>query len=101
MHVDDFLVFSNSDREKNNLKAALQSEFDIKDLGVANHCLGLDIEQDEGIRINQKTFIKDLLAKFNMVDAKPAATPMENKLVLTKNKEMFYLMYLTNRSLDR
>lgn len=87
LHVDDFLVFSNSDREKNNLKAALQSEFDIKDLGVANHCLGLDIEQDEGTRINQKTFIKDLLAKFNMVDAKPAATPMENKLVLTKNKE--------------
>lgn len=90
LHVDDFLVFSNNDVEKSKLKKHLMSKFSVKDLGEAKFFLGLNIEKNDGkVKVSQKTFILDLLKRFNMLDANPVSTPMECnvRLGLSKNEE--------------
>jgi len=87
LHVDDFLIFSNSKSEKSMLKDYLMSKFSVKDLGEAKYCLGLNVEKSvDGVKINQKTFILDLLKKFKMMNANPVSTPMEANLKLVCNK---------------
>ncbi|KAJ1525562.1 hypothetical protein ONE63_010366 [Megalurothrips usitatus] len=46
LYVDDFYVIYNSVNDKNDLVKALDSEFEIKDLGEAKNCLGMKLERD-------------------------------------------------------
>lgn len=86
LHVDDFLIFSNNNVEKFALKKHLMSKFSVKDLGEAKCCVGLNIERSNGkVKINQKSFIKELLKKYNMMECKPVSTPMEPNFKLSND----------------
>ena len=57
--------------------AALQSVFDIKDLGEVKIFLGIDIVRDRinrTLAINHSRYIADLLAKYNMLEARPRSS---------------------------
>lgn len=55
---------------------ALNQQFDMKDLGQLNYFLGLQIQyQSYGLFVSQTKYIKDLLAKVDMQDAKACVTP--------------------------
>ena len=86
LFVDDFFVFSNNTNETVFLKRELKSKFKIKDMGRIKECLGMSVSFDENknIILNQRQYIFKLLEKFNMKDAKPARTPMENKVNLER-----------------
>lgn len=89
--VDDFLIFSNSDQMKDDVKCVLTNNFKIKDLGEVKHFLGLNIVHDRTrnkIKIDQKQYILNLLEKFNLTDAKTVSTPMEKGLQLKPNPHM-------------
>jgi len=61
----------------------LKSRFIIKDLGEAKFCLGMHIIKDEnGFRLSQAAYTRDLLQKFGMTDCKLASTPMVNGVKL-------------------
>lgn len=65
----------------------LSQHFSLKDLGVVKSFLGIEITHTtEGIHLNQMAYIKDLLAKLNMQEAKGYATPMVSNLRLSKNE---------------
>ena len=50
----------------------------MKDLGEIHHILGIEIKRDKnGISMSQKSYIRELLKRFGMEDAKVASTPME------------------------
>lgn len=87
LFVDDFFIFTNCDKEVNNLKCQLSTIFKLKDLGQLKQCLGMNIviEKDK-ICIDQKAFIEKLLCKFNMENCKNVQTPMETNLKLEKGK---------------
>ena len=46
LYVDDILIASNNVEEVMRVKAELNKEFDMKDLGVASRILGIDIRRD-------------------------------------------------------
>lgn len=107
LYVDDFLIFSNNAQETDRLKATLNSEFKIKDLGSVRKYLGMRINVDRecnSITVDQQQYIEQLLSKFDMSESRPADTPIECKLNLEKsencNSELPYqkligsLMYL-------
>jgi len=60
------------------------SKFEVKELGEASRCLGIEFTKlDEGIKINQRGYIFDILESFGMSDCKPTITPLEPGLRLT------------------
>jgi len=76
--VDDILVASEDTDWINEIKQKLMGDFDIKDLGVASYCFGLEIHQGNGeITLSQSGYIKDILVKYGMEGCNPVSTPSE------------------------
>jgi hypothetical protein len=76
IYVDDLNIIGhakNIDEAHNHLK----KEFEMKDLGKAKFCLGLQIEHfHTDIRVHQSAYVKKVLEKFNMDKTYPLRTPM-------------------------
>jgi hypothetical protein len=95
LYVDDMLIAAKSMCEVNRLKSLLHKEFEMKDLGAAKKILGMEIHKDRGARklwLSQKNYIRKVLEKFSMLDAKPVSTPLANHFRLSgsqcpKNEE--------------
>lgn len=85
IYVDDILIFWKDEEKKNELKKSLSTVFKMKDMGVANNCVGLHItyNQNGNICLDQSTYIRDMLKKFNMADCKPVSTPSDANQKLT------------------
>lgn len=80
IYVDDFMIFSNDMKMKTNFKRYLNQTFKMKDMGAAQHCLGIKIDRnrDKGfLYLSQTQYIQDILEKFHMKDCKPISTPMD------------------------
>uniref|UniRef100_A0A2N9G8B6 CCHC-type domain-containing protein n=1 Tax=Fagus sylvatica TaxID=28930 RepID=A0A2N9G8B6_FAGSY len=63
------------------LKSLLHKEFEMKDLGAAKKIMGMEIHKDKKARklwLSQKNYIRKVLEKFSMLDAKPVSTPLAN-----------------------
>jgi len=59
----------------------------MKDLGAAKQILGMRIirDKDKGIlKLLQTEYVKKVLSRFNMDNAKPVSTPMGNHFKLSK-----------------
>ena len=94
-------------------KKKLAKEFEMKDLGLMHYFLGLEVWQSsEGIFLNQGKYVVEILKRFNMLECKVMATPMDSNLKLladdslelvdvTHYKQIIgSLMYLTNTRPD-
>lgn len=69
VNVDDLLILSNNSGEKETLKNDFKQRFKMKDLGEAHHILGMRITRDrksDTITLDQSTYIKQMLSRFNM-----------------------------------
>lgn len=65
LYVDDMLI------------ATLLEEFAMKDLGEAKQIIGMRISRSkEGLLLSQEEYVKKILKRFNMDDAKLASTPL-------------------------
>ena len=68
------LLIGNDKEIIQDLKTQLFSKFDMKDIGVANYILGMEIKRDREKRklcLNQRNFVETILQRFNMQDSKP------------------------------
>ncbi|KAL6340184.1 hypothetical protein AAG906_040620 [Vitis piasezkii] len=66
----------------------MHSEFEISMMGELKFFLRLQIKQlKEGTFINQAKYIRDLLKKFNMEEAKTMKTPVSSSLNLDKDEK--------------
>ncbi|RVX10231.1 Retrovirus-related Pol polyprotein from transposon RE1 [Vitis vinifera] len=62
--------------------------FEMSMMGELNFFLGLQIKQlNEGTFINQAKYIRDLLKRFNMEEAKTMKTPMSSSIKLDKDEK--------------
>ncbi|CAN6683311.1 unnamed protein product [Malus baccata var. baccata] len=78
-----------SDAEIQSLKLALRNKFAIKDLGRLKYFLGIELATShQGLFLNQRKYIIDLLQESNLMDCKPARTPLDSKLQLTTHSEV-------------
>lgn len=61
-YVDDILIASDDQKWTENIKGELMRDFKVRDLGLANYCLGIQIEQKQGeIKLSQEKYIKEVL----------------------------------------
>lgn len=62
------LISSNCSHSKSNLKSLLASQFSMKDIGIMNYFLGLEIDMsDAGFFMSHKRYTLDLIKEFGMI----------------------------------
>lgn len=86
IYVDAILVATEDLRTMNETKKLLAMKFKMRDLGEIKNFVGMKIERDRPqgkLWIDQSTYIKHLLEKFQMTDANPVSTPMTPNQVLS------------------
>ncbi|CAA7051060.1 unnamed protein product [Microthlaspi erraticum] len=85
VYVDDILIATNSDVELESLKRHLHAAFKIKDIGVPQFFLGLEISRSaKGISICQRKYALDILTATGLLACKPVSVPMDPTLKLRK-----------------
>jgi hypothetical protein len=84
--VDDMIYTRNL--ELTNFKHAMQSEFDMTDLGIMKCFLGIGVDQStKGIFVCQQKYAADIIKRFRMEECNPAETPIPLGTKLSKNDE--------------
>ena len=59
----------------------------MKDLGAAKQILGMRIDRNkEGIKLSQEEYVRKVIKRFNMHDAKPVSTPLAGHFRLSKDQ---------------
>uniref|UniRef100_A0A2N9ELN6 Reverse transcriptase Ty1/copia-type domain-containing protein n=1 Tax=Fagus sylvatica TaxID=28930 RepID=A0A2N9ELN6_FAGSY len=86
---DDMLIAGSSIEEINNLKKQLSKQFAMKDLGPAKQILGMRIIRDRAngtLKLSQTEYVKKILSRFSMDEAKSVSTPLGSHFRLTKDQ---------------
>lgn len=90
IYVDDILIASKNIYKIQDLKKNLSEKLEVKDIGRANFCLGIEINQQLAeVTLNQKKYTLELLAKYGMEKCNPVSTPAEvgAKLIIADQPE--------------
>ena len=80
VYVDDTILCCNNLKYLVSEKEKISSKFEMDDRGEVNFILGMTVKRDRENRtltISQKTYLSDVLQRFNMSDCKPVSTPVE------------------------
>ncbi|KAM1687292.1 hypothetical protein ACFX2K_035287 [Malus domestica] len=81
IYVDDLIIIGDNISEIKTLKQSLHQKFVIKDLGPLKYFLGIEVAtSSKGLFLNQRKYVLDLLDEANMMECKPAWTPLASKL---------------------
>ncbi|RVW62119.1 Retrovirus-related Pol polyprotein from transposon TNT 1-94 [Vitis vinifera] len=89
LYVDDMLIVGSDIEKINNLKKQLSKQFAMKDLGAAKQILGMRIIRDKAngtLKLSQSKYVKKVLSRFNMNEAKPVSTPLGSHFKLSKEQ---------------
>jgi hypothetical protein len=87
LYVDDLLFTGNNPIMFEAFKKSMVQEFEMTDIGLMAHFLGLEVVQkEEGIFVSQNSYAKDILERFKMESCNPVSTPVENGVELRKSK---------------
>jgi hypothetical protein len=84
----DIIFGSTNEKMCEEFSCLMQNEFEMSMMGELRFFLGLQIKQESnGIFICQEKYIKDLLKKYKMNEAKIMATPMHPSSSLDKDEK--------------
>ncbi|CAM8947691.1 unnamed protein product [Rhodiola kirilowii] len=87
LYVDDILIAGANWTEIDVLKKKLSKEFAMKDMGAAKQILGMGIIRNkECLKLSQEEYVKKVLKRFNMDDARPVSTPLASHFQLSKDQ---------------
>lgn len=88
IYVDDILIFHRSEADFNTIYKGLSQEFEVRDIGTARYCLGIEFTRSKNqVTISQSGYIRELLSRFRMEDCNPVSTPVESGTKLEKDYE--------------
>ncbi|KAK8553243.1 hypothetical protein V6N13_024310 [Hibiscus sabdariffa] len=87
LYVDDILFVGSNNEMVIRTKNMLNSRFDMKDMGLADTILGIQIKwSPEGLILTQSHYVDKILGKFGKDDFGIAKTPIDISQHLSKNK---------------
>ena len=76
--VDDIIIAAKNESLLQEVKDLFSQRFKMKDLGSLSWFLGIEFQRkDDCYEMYQTKYLERMLAKFNMVDCKPRATPCD------------------------
>ena len=86
LYVDDFLIAGENEDNIATIKGLLAEKFEMKDLGIAERFLGMEIEYggDGSVKLHQEGYLWNLLKRHGMQDCNPISTPLDTSVKLTK-----------------
>ena len=85
VHVDDLILAGTTDAKIAQIKQSIAERFDVKDMGVLNYFLGMQvIQKSRKVWIGQPTYAEKVLSKFGMDNARPVDTPVNPNSKLIK-----------------
>ena len=88
IYMDDIIFGATNESLCKTFAKYMQGEFKMSMMREINYFLGLQIKQlKEYIFINQSKYIKDLIKKFGIEDAKPVSTPMSTSIKLDSDEK--------------
>ena len=88
IYVDDIIFGSTNEKFCEEFSRIMTKRFEMSMMGELKFFLGFQIKQlKEGTFICQTKYVKDMLKRFDMVDAKPVKTPMATNGHLDLNEE--------------
>ncbi|KAM0038353.1 putative RNA-directed DNA polymerase [Helianthus debilis subsp. tardiflorus] len=83
VYVDDIVITGNSVSEIESVKQGLKTKFLIKDFGLLQYFLGIEVLTCEtGICLSQRKYCTDLLTEYGMLGCKPVTVPIEQSHVV-------------------
>jgi transposase InsO family protein len=84
--VDDIIVGSSNQELINQTKQTLHDKFKMDDRGKLQWFLGIDFQRlsNGHYQMSQERYTEAILKRFNMADCKPANTPADKGIYLTK-----------------
>ncbi|MCH82053.1 retrovirus-related Pol polyprotein from transposon TNT 1-94 [Trifolium medium] len=93
VYVDDIIVTGNKSSTIQSLVTKLNSVFSLKDLGTLDYFLGIEVKRhsDGSLLLSQQKYIRDLLVKTNLHEAKPMSSPMVAGCKLSKEGSATYV----------
>jgi len=80
LYVDDLLIVHNGiEGNRHRIKQLLQKKYKMSDLGAAKRFLGIEIKKTEDgeFSICQRDYINTIIRRFELMDAKPAKSPLD------------------------
>lgn len=84
VYVDDIIITGASEGAEQTFIHLLASRFSLKDLGPLAYFLGVEVmSHAQSLLLSQRKYIKDLLTRTHMMDAKPVSTPLSTDPLLT------------------
>ncbi|XP_019234433.1 PREDICTED: uncharacterized protein LOC109214919 [Nicotiana attenuata] len=87
VYVDDVIVTGTDSAEIANLKAFLDKQFRIKDLGKLHYFLGLEVlYKSDGVLVSQRKFALDLLKEYDCFAYNNLSSPLDPSLKLKANE---------------
>ena len=87
LYVDEILIVGSNDEMVKRTKDMLNSRFDMKDMGLADVILGIQIKRSQdGLILTQSHYVDKILGKFSKNDAGIARTPIDTSQHMSKNK---------------
>ena len=79
VHVDDYMIATNSLSWKEEFIVFFQKHFEINDLGILDQVVGIGVTWgDRSVALSRERAIKETIQRFRMDNAKQIAYPMEN-----------------------
>ncbi|CAM8962810.1 unnamed protein product [Rhodiola kirilowii] len=86
VYVDDLIITGSRSADISQFVTLLNTTFALRDLGALHYFLGIELHRtSQFITLSQKKYIRDLLIRSHMEDAKPISTPAEPGSRLVKN----------------
>jgi hypothetical protein len=77
IYVDDMIITGDDIEEISQLQKQLATEFEMKNLGGLKYFLGIEVARSkQGIFLSKRKYVQDLLSEVELLECKPAETPM-------------------------
>jgi hypothetical protein len=86
--VDDIIFGGSSHLHVSSFQEMMEKEFQMSMMEELTFFLGIQVKQmKQGIFVHQAKYMKDLIKKFVMADAKPLSTPMSMMTALDPDED--------------
>jgi hypothetical protein len=83
--VDDLIVTGAWEKDIASFKVEMAARFQMTNLGTLSYYLGIEVRQgSRAVTLGQRAYARKLLERAGMANCKPAATPMEEWIKLSK-----------------